>query len=88
MDGGFGMFGGSNHQDIFEAFHGFLSHYWSQDRNPMGNNPIQWALQNADKIPAPQDVFKQMIQAGAEKGVDQSQLAPIQSIFDSMGWKM
>ena len=77
--------GGSNHQDLFGNFHAFLSHFWSQDRNPMGTNPMGWMLQNADKIPNPQDIFKSMIQAGADRGDHPDQLAPIQSILDQFG---
>jgi hypothetical protein len=75
------------HNDIFSMFHSFLSHYHSSERAGgfnMGGNPVQWMLQNADKIPQPQDIFKQMLETGAQGGSSQAGLAPIQSIFDGL----
>ena len=51
-----------------------------------GGNPIQWVLQNQDKMPNPQDIFKSMLQAGMDKGATQDQLKPIQSIMDGFGF--
>ena len=73
------------HQDIFSMYHSFLDHFWSQDRHGIaGGNPVQWMMDNHDKIPSAQDVFKSMLQAGADSGA-QTALAPIQSLFDGMG---
>jgi len=74
----------SDHQDIFGMFHQFLTQYHSGERMGMGNNPVSWMMQNADKIPQPQDIFKQMLSEGAAKGSSQAALAPIQSIFDGL----